>query len=62
MYGLNSKLKLGEPAEKLQNNLKIRGISNLNSVIVSRVLRILVSQNMFKSLYNEIFNIDRFVE
>ena len=59
---MNSKLKLGEPAKKLQNNLKIRGISNLNSVIVSRVLRILVSQNMFKSLYNEIFNIDRFVE
>ena len=35
---------------------------NLSSVIISRVLRILASQNGFQSLYAEILNIDRFVE
>ena len=50
------------PAKKLQNNLKYWGIYNLNSVIISRVLKILASQNRFQSLYDEILNIDRFVE
>ena len=62
MYGMDSKLKLEETANKLQNNLKDWGIHNLNIVIISRVLRILAPQNRFQSLYDEIFNIDRFVE
>ena len=37
-------------------------IHNLYSVIISRVLRILASQNRFISLYDKIFNIDRFVD
>ena len=47
---------------KLVDNLKYWGIYNLNSVMISRVLKILASQNWFYSLYAEIFNIDRFVE
>ena len=46
----NSKIKLGD-----QNNLKYWGIYNLNSIIISRVLRFLTSQNRFQSLYDEIF-------
>ena len=53
-----SKLKLGD---QLKTILKIGGY-NLNSVIISRFLRILASQNRFQSLYDEIFNIDGFVE
>ena len=34
----------------------------MNSVIISGVLRILASQNRFKSLYNKLFNIDRFLD
>ena len=51
----NSEMKLG-------NQLKYWGIYNLNRVFISCVLKILASQNRFQSLYNEIFNIDRFVE
>ena len=54
---MDSKFKFGGPAKKLQNNLKNWGIYNLNSVIISRVLRILPSQNWLQSLYDEIFNI-----
>ena len=56
---MDSKLKL---REQLQNNLKNLEIYNLNSVMISCVLRIIASQNKFKSLYDEKFNIDRFVE
>ena len=59
---MDSKLKLRGQAKKLQNNLKNWGIYNLNSVIISHILRNLASQNMFQSLYDEIFNIDKFVE
>ena len=59
---MDSKLKLRGQAKKLQNNLKNWGIYNLNSVIISHVLKILASQNRFQSLYDEIFNIDKFVE
>ena len=48
---MDSKLKLGLPVKKLQNNLKNWGIHNLSSVIISRVLRILTSKNMFQSLH-----------
>jgi len=56
----NSKIKLGDQLKKF--NLKYWGIYNLNSVIISCVLKLLASQNRFQSLYDEIFNIDRFVE
>ena len=52
----------GGPAKKLQKYLKNWGIYNLNSVMISCVLRNLASQNRFQSMYDEIFNIDRFVE
>ena len=55
-------IEIVRPAKKLQNNLKIWEIYNLGSVIISPVLRIFASQNRFQSLYDEIFNIDRFVE
>ena len=55
-------VKIGGPAKKLQSNLKYWGIYNLNKVLISRVLKILASQNRFQSLYDEIFNIDRFVD
>ena len=51
-----SKMKLGVQLFQLQNNLKNWGIYNLNSVIITRVSRILESQNRFQSLYDEIFN------
>ena len=57
----NSKMKLGDQLIQLQNNLKNSGIIAY-SVKISHVLRILASQNRFQSLYNEIFNIDRFLE
>ena len=59
MNGMDSKFKL--KLKKLQNNLKNWGIYNLNSVLNSRVLRILASQNRFLSLYDKIFNIRRVV-
>ena len=64
MYGMDSKLKLGDQLKKPQNNLNKWGIYNLNtnSFIISRVLRILASQKRFQSLFDEIYNIDRFVE
>ena len=49
---------MGGQAKKLQNNLKYWGIYNFNSVIISRVLRILASQNRFQSMYDKIFKID----
>ena len=55
-------ISIGGPAKKLKNNLKNWGIYNLNSVIIFRVLRILASKKMFQSLYDEIFNIIRFIE
>ena len=58
----DSKIKLGNQLIYFQNNFKYLGIYNLNILIISRVLRILASQNKFKSLYREIFNIDRFLE
>ena len=57
----NSKMKLGDQLIQLQNNLKNSGIIAY-SFKISHVLRILASQNRFQSLYNEIFNIDRFLE
>ena len=56
MYRMNSKFEIWVPAKKLQNNLKVKhwGIYNLNSVIISRVLMILASQNRIQSLYDEI--------
>ena len=60
---MDNKLKFGDQLKNLiKNNLKNWGIYNLSSVIISRVLWILVSQNKFQSLYDEIFNIDKFVE
>ena len=50
MYGMDSKFELGR-----QNNLKIGGFDKN----ISRVLRILASQNSFQ--FDEILNIDRFV-
>ena len=43
----NSKMKLGDQLIKLQNDLKNWGTYKLNSVIISRVPRILTSQNRF---------------
>ena len=37
-------------------------MNNLNSVIISRVPRILTSQNRFELLHDEIFNIDIFFD
>ena len=47
---MDSKLKLGDDQlkKKLHNNPKNWGIYNLNSVKISRVLRILASQNRFQ--------------
>ena len=55
-------IEIEGPAKKLQNNLKNWGIYNSNNVIIYRVLRIFASQNRFQSMYDEIFNIDRFLE
>ena len=54
----NSKMTLGDQLIQLQNNLKKWEIYNLKSVLIFRVLRILVSQNRFQSMYDEISNID----
>ena len=53
------KMKSGN---QLQNNLSNSGIHNLNSVMIFHVLVILASQNRFQSLYDEIYNIDRFLD
>ena len=60
MYEMDSKKKLGGQLRNI--NRKNWGIYNLNSVIIYCVLRILAYQNMFQSLYDEIFNIDRVVD
>ena len=59
MYGM---VEIGGPAKKLQNNQNNWGIYNLFCVIISSVQTIFTSQNWFQSLYDEIFNIDRFLE
>ena len=46
----------------LEKSKKNGGIYNLNSLISSRFLRILASQSRFQSLYDELFNIDKFLE
>ena len=46
---------------QILNNIKNWGIYFFDSVIISRVMNILASQNWFQSLYDEIFNIDRFL-
>ena len=58
----DSKIKLGDQLKNFRTNKKNWGFYNLSGVIISSVLSILVSQNRFQSLYDEIFNIDRFVE
>ena len=45
-----------------EQSLKSWVIYNLNSFKISCVLMILASKNKFQSLYDEIFNIDRFFE
>ena len=52
-----SKMKLGNQQYKFRTILKIWGFIFLNRGIISRCLRILAP-----SLYDEIFNIDRFLE
>ena len=52
-------MELGDLLIYLKSNLLNCCIYNLNSVIISRVLSILASQNRFKSPYDEIFNIKR---
>ena len=59
---LISKNKLGDELTQLKKNLKNCGINDLNSVTISRVLKVLALKNIFQSLYNEIFNIQRFLE
>ena len=58
----DSKLKLGDQLIYFHKTLKNCGIYNLKRVMISRVLRILAFQKRFKSLYDEIFNIVRFLE
>ena len=53
----DSKIKLGDQQSNFRTILKILGFIFLNSGIISRCLRILAP-----SLYDEIFNIDRFLE
>ena len=54
----NSKKKYADLTS--EQSLKLG--DSLNSVIISCVPSILASQNRFKSLYDEIFNIERFLE
>ena len=51
-------MKLGDQLET-EKFLKKLGIDNLNSVTISHALGILASQNRFKTLYDEILNIER---
>ena len=53
---------MGVSADPTSENHWNGGIYDLNSVIISRVLRIIAYQNKFNSLYDEIFTIDRFLE
>ena len=65
MYGIDSRLKLGDQLKNFRTILKHWGkiLKHWgNRFIISRVLRILASQNRCQSLYDEIFNIDKFVE
>jgi hypothetical protein len=55
-------MKLRDQLKNFRTISNIGGIYNLNRVIISRVLKILASENRFQSLYDEIYNIDRFVE
>ena len=57
MYGKDSKLKLKATQKNSEQSKKNWVIYNLNSIIISRVLRIFASQNRF----DEIFNIRRVV-
>ena len=58
-----SKMKLGDQLILLQINLKNLRIYNLNSVKISRVLRILASQKQVSiTVWIDIFKIDRFLE
>ena len=50
---LEFKIKLGDQLIILQNDHRNWGIYSLNSVTISRVLRILASQNRFQSLYDK---------
>ena len=61
MYGMDSKLKLGDQLKNLEQTKKM-GIYNLSSLLISQVLRNLAYQNRFQSQYNEISIIDRIVE
>ena len=54
----NSKMKLGGTGQLIYEG----GIYDLNSVKLSRILRILAFQNSFQSLDDEILNIDKFLE
>ena len=63
LYGMDSiNSNWGTSYKKLQKIQENWGIYSLSSVKMSRVLRIIASQNIFESLYDEMFNIDRFVE
>ena len=61
MYGMDSKLKFGNQLKNFRTIKKNWVIYNLKSVIISCVLRVIVPKNI-QSLYDEIFNIDRFAE
>ena len=54
----NSKIKFGDQLKNLKNSW----IYSLNSAIISRILKIVASQNKFQSPHDEIFNIERFLE
>ena len=57
MYGMDIKLKLKATQKNSEKTKKNWGIYNLNSIIISLVLRIFASQNR----YDEILNIRRVV-
>ena len=58
----DSKLKFGDQLILLKINLSNLGIHKSISIILSRFWRILASQNRIRSLCNELFNIDRFLD
>ena len=58
----NRKVKFGDQLINLQNKLENWGIYNLDIVMISRVLMILASQNRCQSLFDELLNIDIFLE
>ena len=43
-----------------KDNVRNGEVNKLNSVIISRVVRILASKNRFQSHYDETFNIDSY--